>query len=114
MPDKTPETQTPPRRALTLDVEKYQRMLDAPDVTPSQREEMIKALWSIITAFSDLGYDLSAAKTPCGQDAKNPDLPAIQAADLLDCKADYPKRFAQAVTQQAAPQNKPPKGARHD
>ncbi len=106
MPDKTPKTQTPPRRALTLDVEKYQRMLDAPDVNLAQREEVIKALWSIIIAFSDLGYNLKPIENTCGKDAETRAEPRFEQDNLLYYSSDLPEQFAQSAA--------PHKGARHD
>lgn len=95
-----------PRHALTLDVEKYQKMLDAPEVSGAQREEMIKALWSIITAFVDLGFDVQSAKNTCGQGAETVAEPCSDADNLLYCSPDLPELFAHSAESQ--------KGARHD
>jgi hypothetical protein len=49
-------------KALTLDLEKYQAMLDAPDMTDAQKEELLTALWSIMVAFVDLGFELKPSQ----------------------------------------------------
>lgn len=58
----TVPTPKPPRRALTLDVARYQRMPDSSSSTDAQKREMIEALWTIITAFVDLGYGIHPAQ----------------------------------------------------
>ncbi len=55
-------------RILTLDIEKYQSYLDDADLTEDQKEEFLKALWSIIVAFVDLGFAVKP-QDHCGQDA---------------------------------------------
>lgn len=57
------------RRALTLDAEKYQKMLDSPDMTQDQKSELIEALWTFVTAFMDLNYEVRFLNT-CGKDGR--------------------------------------------
>lgn len=97
MPKETTQQTKPIRRALTLDAEKYQRMLDAPETTDIQRGEMIDALWSIITAFVDLGFDIHPAENPCGQ-AKNCDAPPpVLPANVLEWDEDLTSQFKQTA-----------------
>ncbi|WP_227271257.1 hypothetical protein [Roseobacter weihaiensis] len=61
----------PTRRALTLDVEKYQAYLDDTSIPDHRKKEMIDALWGIIVAFIDLRYDVVTAlvkrEESCGE-----------------------------------------------
>lgn len=43
-------------KMLTVDVEKYQHFLDDADLSEAQKEEVLRALWSIICNFVELGY----------------------------------------------------------
>lgn len=62
MPQNPPASgQDIQRRALTLDVEKYQAMLDAPDVTEAQQRKFLEALWTLITILVDFGYQIESA-----------------------------------------------------
>ncbi|GAB5470449.1 MAG: hypothetical protein Kilf2KO_34790 [Rhodospirillales bacterium] len=54
-------------RALTLDVEKYQRYLDDPRSSDDQKRQVIEALWTIIVGFVDLGFGVHPAQQVCGQ-----------------------------------------------
>lgn len=66
------DQQAPPtRRALSLDVAKYQAYLDDTSIPDHRKKEMIDALWGIVVAFVDLGYQVSAedanAEECCGK-----------------------------------------------
>ncbi|MEM0987336.1 MAG: hypothetical protein AAGK00_00545 [Pseudomonadota bacterium] len=76
-------TNRAPYKALTLDIERYQQMLDCPDLTDTQRREFIGALWSIICFFVERGYQVQPEES-CGQDAELPVLEGIAASDLVD------------------------------
>jgi len=57
----------PDRRcSLTLDAQKYQAMLDHPDISQSQKAELIQALWTFVISFMDLGYEIKTLET-CGK-----------------------------------------------
>lgn len=57
-----------PKR-LTIDVAKYDAYLADADLTEVERRQVLEALWSIIVAFVDLGFEVHPAQT-CGQAAK--------------------------------------------
>lgn len=83
--DKTKEenrTQTP-RRTLTLDVEKYQSMLDAPGTTAKQRDEFLKATWNVVVAFVDLGFEIRS-EGHCGQVGSSQDESTLRVEDLIE------------------------------
>ncbi len=48
----------PKASTLTLDVDYYQSFLDDTDIPEHKKQEFIEALWSIITAFVDLGFGI--------------------------------------------------------
>ncbi|MEL6477377.1 MAG: hypothetical protein AAFR17_08625 [Pseudomonadota bacterium] len=60
----------PARPKLELDAEKYQRYIDDPSLSRAEKEQVLEALWSIIIAFVDLGFDVGPASESCGKDAK--------------------------------------------
>lgn len=67
MPHDAPShTPSPPRRTLTLDVEKYQRMLDTTDLCEVDKTALIEALWSFVASFMDLGYLVGPIES-CGK-----------------------------------------------
>lgn len=43
-------------KTVSLDVVRYQAFLDDSDVDDHQKEELLKALWIVITSLADLGY----------------------------------------------------------
>ena len=51
-----------PRRALHLDVDYYQSILDDADIPDADKQGMIEALWNIITTFVDLGFNIHPAQ----------------------------------------------------
>ncbi|MEO0781596.1 MAG: hypothetical protein AAFZ46_07530, partial [Pseudomonadota bacterium] len=50
----------------TLDVDRYQSMLDAPEMADEQKNELIEALWTFVVCFMDLGYKIQPLES-CGQ-----------------------------------------------
>lgn len=60
-----------------IDVEKYQSYLDGSDLNDAQREDFLRALWSVILAFVDLGFGVHPVQQACGQVEKSLD-PAPQ------------------------------------
>ncbi len=55
------------KRCLEVDVDKYQKYLDDPALSDDQKEEIIRALWSIMMAFADLGFGIHPIQEACGQ-----------------------------------------------
>lgn len=43
---------------LTVDVEYYQRYLDDSDLTDAQKQELLETLWSIVSEFVMMGFDV--------------------------------------------------------
>ncbi len=44
------------RKQLEVDVERYQSLLDSSEISKEHKAEFLKALWTVIVAFVDLGY----------------------------------------------------------
>lgn len=55
------------RPSVEIDIARYQGYLDDTSLDDDQKEEMIKALWVIMTAFVDLGFGVHPAQEVCGQ-----------------------------------------------
>lgn len=53
--------------SVEIDVAKYQAYLDDPSLSDAEKEEIIKALWSIMMTFVDLGFGLHPAQEVCGK-----------------------------------------------
>lgn len=54
---------------LTLDTERYQAMLDAPDLSEDQKRELIEALWQVVVGFIDLNVEIRRTDS-CGKPSK--------------------------------------------
>ena len=50
------------RKRLEVDVERYQGYLDNSGISDEQKAEVLKALWTVIVAFVDLGYGVHPAQ----------------------------------------------------
>jgi len=51
---------------LTLDTERYQAMIDAPDVSDADKAKLIETLWDVVIGFIDLNIEVLTADS-CGQ-----------------------------------------------
>lgn len=76
-----------PQKSLQIDVAKYQAMLDAPDLSASQKEQVIKALWQIIACFVDLGYGVSPLQLACGEREENAESSGEEQTDVVGSEA---------------------------
>jgi hypothetical protein len=62
--------QTTHQQALTLDVALYQRYLENTHLDDLQKQELLQALWSVISEFIFLGFGVNSMQLiqdPCGQ-----------------------------------------------
>lgn len=84
--DSTQTAETRPYRALELDVEMYDALLDSPELSADQRREFIETLWSIMVAFVDLGFDIRPASESCGQLVEAETPPPLPEHDRLSLK----------------------------
>ena len=87
---------TTPVRALHLDLARYQAMLDAPDLDEEQKRQFIEALWQVIVAFVDLGYQVHPVQQACGQVEKTGRQNPVAAPDVLNSSHHPTTDFAAA------------------
>lgn len=66
---------------VEIDIEKYQAYLDGSGLTPAQKEDFLRALWSIVVAFVDLGFGVHPVQQACGQVENSLDLAARADSD---------------------------------
>jgi len=52
---------------VEIDVERYQVYLDDSALSPGQKGEFIGALWTIISAFVELGFGVHPVQLACGK-----------------------------------------------
>lgn len=57
------------RPTLTVDVRRYQSLIDDPSLSEAQKEEVLRALWSIVVTFVELGFGVLPLQEVCGQDS---------------------------------------------
>jgi hypothetical protein len=69
------------RPTLTIDVARYQEYLDGSDLTPEQKEEFLRAVWSIVVTFVELGYGVHPLQEACGKDHDADSVSPARASD---------------------------------
>lgn len=57
-PSNTNEDKVAARPALQIDWEFYARFLEESDVSESEKQELLEALWSVVCTFVDLGFGI--------------------------------------------------------
>lgn len=57
---------------LTLDTERYQAMLDAPDLSEDQKRELIETLWQVVVGFIDLNVEICITDEGAGESCGKP------------------------------------------
>eukprot|EP00581_Thalassiosira_minuscula_P024158 CAMPEP_0184419290 /NCGR_PEP_ID=MMETSP0738-20130409/36690_1 /TAXON_ID=385413 /ORGANISM="Thalassiosira miniscula, Strain CCMP1093" /LENGTH=103 /DNA_ID=CAMNT_0026779723 /DNA_START=46 /DNA_END=357 /DNA_ORIENTATION=- len=74
------------RPTLTLDVTKYDAMLNAPDLDAETRKDILEALWVLICGFVDLGFAVEPQDpVTCGQLGPITQLLGAQIAHTVEC-----------------------------
>lgn len=76
-------------RMLKVDVERYQSYLDGMDMTQSQKEEFLEAVWLIVVGFVELGFEVHPVQEVCGKVDQNGTQRAIGAFDRVS--SEHPK-----------------------
>ena len=74
------------RPTLTIDVAKYQEYLDGSELTPEQKEEFLKAAWSIVLSFVELGYGVHPLQEACGKERETDLLGPAESPDAVGCE----------------------------
>lgn len=57
------------RPVLTVDVRKYQDLIDDLALSEAQKNEFLRALWSVVVTFVELGFNVHPLQEVCGQDS---------------------------------------------
>lgn len=82
---------------VEIDIDKYQSYLDGSGLTPEQKDDFLRALWTIMVTFVDLGFGVHPVQQACGQVEKSLDLPAQADSDRVSLgKAQLSKHFNDA------------------
>ncbi len=84
-------------RSLTLDVDRYQAMLDSLDLSDPEKKEMAEVLWLWVISFVDLDFELHLQDS-CGQLGNGGPIAADGSSSMLgsgNCNAR--SEFAQAA-----------------
>lgn len=69
------------RPIIGVDVKKYQALLDGSGLSQDQKDDFLRALWSIVVTFIDLGFGVHPLQEVCGQNLNNT---SILSKDDLD------------------------------
>ncbi|WP_127145217.1 hypothetical protein [Pelagibacterium montanilacus] len=73
-----------PPPSIEIDTAKYQKYLDDPTLSDEQREEIIQALWSIITVSVDLGFGVHPAQQVQDADSQQRSEFELEAQEEMD------------------------------
>jgi hypothetical protein len=82
---------------LEIDLDHYQSYLDDPALTPDQKEEILGALWTIITAFVELGFGVHPVQQACGKHETTLDLTAKSESTKPKQNKENPDTDAPAI-----------------
>ena len=74
---------TAARPTLSIDTTKYQNYLDGANLTPEQKDEFLRSMWSIVVTFVELGYGVHPLQEACGQVHESAGESPTQAADAV-------------------------------
>ncbi|MET4129231.1 hypothetical protein [Roseovarius sp. MBR-6] len=74
---------TAARPTLSIDIDRYQAYLDGAELTPEQKDAFLRAMWSIVVTFVELGYGVHPLQEACGKVYETDARPPAQAADAV-------------------------------
>lgn len=74
------------QRSLTIDVARYQEYLDGSDLTPEQKEDFLRAVWSVVVTFVELGFGVHPLQEISGKDGETGDQHPKAAFDQVKSK----------------------------
>mmetsp|Transcript_28492 Transcript_28492/g.53424 ORF Transcript_28492/g.53424 Transcript_28492/m.53424 type:complete len:94 (+) Transcript_28492:95-376(+) len=78
--DKSQTKASPQPPSLSIDWDAYLPFLEDDDIAENDKRALIEALWSIVTSFVDLGFEVSSPSKPCGK--QQSDIPQ-EVADVV-------------------------------
>ncbi|MEM1275315.1 MAG: hypothetical protein AAGH74_02230 [Pseudomonadota bacterium] len=70
--------------SVEIDVARYQAYLEDEALSPAQKEEIIHALWTILSSFVELGFGVHPTQQSCGQVEDALEAPGDPGSDLVD------------------------------
>ncbi len=92
-------THTPtdhPPNALEVNLEAYRPLLECDDISDADKAELLKALWSIIVSFAQLGWGVhpvqqaqEARQEVCGQIAEAGDHSPIPGGGMVELQHQF-------------------------
>lgn len=77
------------KQIIKVDVERYQSYLDGTNMTPTQKEEFLQAMWLVMVSFVELGFEVHPVQEVCGKDTGSTTQSDIGAFDAL--QSGHPK-----------------------
>lgn len=95
------------RPALTLDVARYQNMLDDPGLSETDKHDLLETLWLLVVSFIEVGIPVAPdapANTFCGKlKASAPSAPQVAQSVLHSVQSNQTKAFDAAASASVAP-----------
>lgn len=85
-------SRTVSKKALLIDVARYQHLLDESGLSDTQKEEFLKSLWAIMISFVDLGFTVQPLEESCGKVGNDPADPENLSARAIG-SMDYEKEI---------------------
>ncbi len=79
------------KQTLSVDVQKYQDLLDGSGLTDEQKQQVLEALWSLIMNFVELGFEVHPLQEVCGQDDAEDTEHAKDAFDAVNFEHPEPE-----------------------
>ncbi len=75
-------------KALTLDIDTYQALLDDPELSEDQQREFLETIWSIVVQFVDMGFGIETTQLALNASNAPPNLDADKGSPALECIFD--------------------------
>lgn len=72
------DSEKSPRASLSFDAQKYMHHADGLDLTDAQKIEFLRTLWTIMSAFVDLGFGVDSVLPILAQRALDKGADAVQ------------------------------------
>ena len=97
MNEKRPPPYESKKSALYFDVKRYDALLNEPNVSQEEREEVLNTLWNLVQTCVDFGWGVHPLPTNCGQADISPLLSSEAAQNVVNSKSsELAKTFTSA------------------
>lgn len=73
---------------VSVDLDRYKHLLDDPSLSEAEKDEFLKALWSIITSFIDLGFGVHPLQEIVEADSSMDLKQAFDSAESTDSNSE--------------------------